>query len=64
MSYQTVPLNALHKKDEFSCGQQQLDNYLLRQAKQDVQRMLSACFVLADEEHTVKGFYNTFSGCD
>lgn len=34
-----------------------LDNYIRRQAKQEVNRDLSACFVLIDENDIVKGYY-------
>lgn len=53
----TVPLDAQHRKSEFTCGNRQLDNYLQKQANQDIKRKLAACFVLATEEHEVQGFY-------
>ena len=53
----TVPLNASHKKEAFHCGKELLDIYLHQQAKQDVKRNLSACFVLASEDNMVKGYY-------
>ena len=35
-----------------------LDNYLKKQANQDIKRKLSACFVLNDEEtNLLKGYY-------
>lgn len=45
------------EKSNFNCGQSLLDNYLKKQAKQDVGRDLSACFVLLDEANVVKGYY-------
>lgn len=57
----TVPLSALNKKQEFSCGNELLDRYLHKQAKQDVKRKLSACFVLADSEGHIKGYYTLSS---
>ena len=57
MDYLTIPLNALHKKKDFNCGNALLDNYLHFQAKQDIKRSLSSCFIFADEENTVKGYY-------
>ena len=53
----TVPLNSKHEKSEFACGNKYLDNYIQRQASQDIKRKLSACFVLTNEENEVKGFY-------
>src|SRR5450759_5031175 len=57
MDYLTIPLNALHKKKDFNCGNVLLDNYLHFQAKQDIKRSLSSCFIFADEENIVKGYY-------
>jgi GNAT superfamily N-acetyltransferase len=61
MSYLTVPLQSSHKKKAFNCGKPLLDKYLHTQAKQDVKRKLSACFILADEEGNVKGYYTLSS---
>ncbi len=55
--YITAPLESKHKKSEFTCGNTYLDNYIQKQAKQDVKRKLSACFVLSDGENNIKGFY-------
>ena len=57
MDYLTEPLNASHKKQDFSCGKMLLDNYLHRQAKQDVKKHLTACFILADHNKKVLGYY-------
>lgn len=48
-------------KAKFSCGYTLLDDYLKRQAKQDVTRDLSACFTLVDENDIVKGYYTLSS---
>src|SRR6202012_512086 len=56
MDFLTVPLDASHNKESFSCGKPLLDSYLHKQAKQDVKRRLSACFVLPDGNE-VKAFY-------
>lgn len=61
MAFLTVPLSSSHKKESFGCGKTLLDNYLHRQAKQDVKRKLSACFVLPDDENNVKGYYTLSS---
>lgn len=56
----TLTIKILEKKydkSNFNCGYSLLDDYLKRQARQDVSRDLSACFVLVDEENTVKGYY-------
>ncbi len=62
MSYLTEPLNSKHNKQDFSCGKVLPDNYFWKQAKQDVKRKLSACFVLVDEgTKKISGYY-TLSG--
>ncbi len=57
MAYLTVPLNTSHKKNNFNCGKYLLDNYLHKQAKQDVKRKLTVCFILATKDNTVQGYY-------
>lgn len=58
MSELTENLNSTHRKKEFSCGKDMLDEYLHRQANQDIKRKLSACFVLNDKEtNLLKGYY-------
>ena len=61
MSYLTVPLDSRHDRENFSCGKDLLDNYFWRQAKQDVKRKLSACFVLIDKESKKLSGYYTLS---
>ena len=58
MNQLTENLNSNHRKKEFSCGKEMLDNYLHKQANQDIKRKLSACFVLNDQEtDLLKGYY-------
>lgn len=58
MNELTENLNSKHRKKEFSCGKDMLDNYFQKQASQDIKRKLSACFVLNDKEtDLVKGYY-------
>jgi len=62
MSYLTEPLDSRHNRNNFSCGKDLLDNYFLRQAKQDVKRKLSVCFVLIDREtDRISGYYTLSS---
>jgi len=61
MSLITVPLTAAHNRNDFTCGQPLLDDYLRKQARQDVRRRLSACFVWPGENAGIKGYY-TLSG--
>ena len=39
------PLNSRHSRPDFQCGVTSLDNYLKKQAKQDVKRRISRVFV-------------------
>ena len=55
--YLTTPLDSKHKKSEFTCGNTYLDNYKQKQARQDIKRKLSACFVLSNEDNEIRGFY-------
>lgn len=56
MSFITIPLDSSHKKENFNCGKLLLDSYLHKQAKQDVKRRISACFILPDGNE-IKGYY-------
>ncbi len=51
-------LNSQHKKSIFCCGQDLLDTYIHKQAKQDIKRKLSVCFVISDDStKIIKGYY-------
>ena len=61
MNYLTVSLQTSHNKKDFDCGNLPLNQYLHTQAKQDVKRKLSACFILADDQNKVQGYYTLSS---
>jgi GNAT superfamily N-acetyltransferase len=62
MSLIIEKLNKDHIKSEFDCGNELLNNYIRKQAKQDINRDLSACFVLNNvTDKKVIGYY-TLSG--
>ncbi len=61
MNYLTEGLSKSHEKAGFKSGNDLLDNYLHKQASQDVRRKLSACFVLCDQTKKVKGYYTLSS---
>jgi predicted GNAT family N-acyltransferase len=61
MSFLSEPLNDKHVREDFSCGKVVLDRYLKVQAGQDIRKMLSACFVIADIENSVIGYYTLAS---
>ena len=62
MSYVTNVLGASHEKAKFSCGKAMLDNYIQKQAKQDVKGKVSACFILSDDDKVIKGYYTLSNG--
>jgi GNAT superfamily N-acetyltransferase len=57
MTYQTIPLNPLYNRSDFSCGKIALDDYFHKQVCQDIKRKLSVCFILPSIDHNIKGFY-------
>ncbi len=57
----TTLLDVGHEKATFSCGNPMLDSYLHKQAKQDMKRKLSACFVLTNQDTQIKGYYTLSS---
>lgn len=50
-----------HEKANFDSETPLLDSYIKKQASQDVRKDLSACYVLADDEHKVHGYYTLSS---
>src|SRR6266404_2289974 len=46
-----------HNRAAFVCGVEPLDNYLKKQASQDVAKRAAACFVATPDGVTVAGFY-------
>jgi len=51
-------LDKKHNRKDFDCGKELLNDYLKTQARQDVKRKLSGCFVLADSEtKVIQGYY-------
>ncbi len=61
MTYLTKPLDKAFDKKTFFCGISLLDNYLHKQASQDMKRKLAICFVLPDEGNVIKGYYTLSS---
>jgi hypothetical protein len=57
------PLSPYHDREGFSCGVAALDNYLQRQASQDMRRHVAAVFVMVMEEQPQKilGYYTLAS---
>ena len=53
------PLGARHDRAAFSCGEPALDNYLRRQASQDIRRRVAQVFVaVAEATRKIAGYYS------
>ena len=60
--YQINLLQKLHDRSHFSCGVESLDNYLKKQATQDINRDIAAIYVLTEEDsNAVQGYYTLSS---
>jgi ribosomal protein S18 acetylase RimI-like enzyme len=57
----TIALNSSHKRNSFSCEEPSLEDYLKKQASQDVKRQVAACFILEGDGGAVKGYYTLSS---
>ncbi len=55
--FRVEPLGKAHDRAAFSCAIQALDDYLRKQASQDVKKRVAVCFVLTPDGKTVAGFY-------
>src|SRR5664279_456267 len=62
MTYITRLLATTHAKAKFTCGKVMLDNYIQKQAKQDIKAKVSVCFVLSDDDKEIKGYYTLSNG--
>ena len=62
MSYATTLLSTSHEKSQFTCGKAMLDDYIRKQAKQDMKGKVAACFVLSDDNKAIKGYYTLSNG--
>ena len=56
--YRFEPLDKnRHDRASFSCGAEALDNYLKKQAGQDVEKRVAAVFIATDDGTTIAGYY-------
>ena len=55
--FQVQLLGKQHDRAGFSCGGEALDNYLKRQATQDVRKRVAAVLVLTLDGRTIAGYY-------
>lgn len=58
MSYRIEPLDTrVHIREKFTNQHLSLQNYIRSIARQDADRDLARCFVLADTDNVIKGYY-------
>lgn len=62
MSYLTTILAATHLKEKFACGNIILDDYIKKQARQDLKSKVAICFVLTEDNKIIKGYYTLSNG--
>ena len=55
--FEVQPLGPHHNRSGFSCGVQPLDDYLRKQAGQDLKKRVAAVFVLTPDGEVVAGYY-------
>lgn len=57
-NYKIESLSPQHNRENFDCGIKPLNNYLQKQARQDLTRFLSAVFILEDtDQQRIAGYY-------
>lgn len=57
-NYTIESLSPQHDRENFDCGITPLNNYLQKQARQDITRFLSAVFILEDtDKQKIAGYY-------
>lgn len=47
----------IHTRESFACGHASLDNYILRNARDDQKEGLARCYVVLEDETRIIGFY-------
>lgn len=47
----------IHIRDNFKNRHESLENYIKRYARQDISHHLAQCFVLAEEDQQIRGYY-------
>lgn len=57
----TVLLAKGHVRNDFSCEETSLTEYIRKQVSQDVRKGLSTCFVVTDDQQKVVGYYTLTS---
>lgn len=55
--FKIEPLSSFHHRAAFSCGVEQLDRYLHKQALQDLKKHAAVPFVLTEDGKAIAGYY-------
>jgi predicted GNAT family N-acyltransferase len=55
--FKIEPLDEHHDRTAFSCGNEELDRYLQKQAGQDMNKRVAVVFVATEDGKTIAGFY-------
>jgi len=62
MTALTEVLQPHHRRDSFTCGSITLDSYLHKQARQDMKKKVSVCFVHCSPDNAIIGYYTLSNG--
>lgn len=63
MSYEITPLTKTHNRNNFDCGEESLNEFLKKFARQNDKRGLGKTFVLTEEnQNEILGYYTLSSG--
>ena len=54
-------LDKTHNRKSFECEEKLLSDYIQKQVSQDIKRRLAICFVAADSNNNVVGYYTLTS---
>lgn len=60
-AYSIVAIEDSHRREEFDCGEEALNNYLWRYARQNHERNIARTFVAVDKNERVLGYYSLAS---
>lgn len=57
LNFRIEPLGEHHDRTAFSCGNEELDRYLQKQAGQDMKKRVAVVFVATEDGKAIAGFY-------
>ncbi|WP_101776027.1 GNAT family N-acetyltransferase [Pasteurella oralis] len=59
--FKIVPFDKRFDRENFECSSEELNNYLRKQASQDVKKHVSSCFLVIDSNQKMLGYYTLAS---